>query len=177
MEETGAARMHVLRACVEAGVSRPCVMMVTSALDSDGAGLAAYRLAQCLATAGHRTKSVTLEAAGASGAETLRTFVQDLRSRFDFAVIDAASALHSGNAILLASHVDAVLLSVRLGRVPVREDEIMMRALRGVRANVIGSVAAAAEAIAEFEHRVGVTREPLEEAHAGRALAFSYKRG
>ncbi len=62
----------------------------------------------------------------------------DMRSHFDFVVVDTAQVLHSDLAVLFATVADGTLLTVRLGRLPVTADSETMKTLTRVGANVIG---------------------------------------
>jgi Mrp family chromosome partitioning ATPase len=157
MDHTLAARFHLLRARVESEVERPGIVMLTSAQSGDGAAFAAHGLAESLAAVGHRTVVLdgdalpSGEAGASSSRDALRAFVERMRGRFDFTIIGAEPVLSSSTGMLLAGEVDAIVLTVRLGRAPANDDALVMRALSGVRAMVLGSVGASAAAIAEFE--------------------------
>jgi len=180
-----ATKFHLLRARIESDLKQPGVVMVTSAQRHDGKSFTAYGLAECLASVGHRTALVDANSEGrgtaqprtakegrrglsifgmptdeggpSSSRESICNFVSQMRSRFDFTIVDGAPLLRSGAAILLASAVDGVLLTVRVGRAPCEEDGLIVRMLRQSRASVLGIVAASNEGIAQFER----TRESL----------------
>jgi Mrp family chromosome partitioning ATPase len=185
MSDRLATKFHLLRARIESDVKQPGVVMITSAQRHDGKSFTAYGLAECLASVGHRTALVDANAEGrgttqvrgtkdprrglsifgmptdesgpSSSRESICNFVTQMRTRFDFTIVDGAPLLRSGAAILLASAVDGVLLTVRVGRAPCEEDTLTVRMLKQTRSAVLGIVAASNEGIAQFER----TRESL----------------
>ena len=176
------SEVQLLRAFVERAIPARSVVLVTSALGGDGKSLTAYSLADCLARSGRRTAIVDAttesqhyvrlpntqrseqdgelavyvpapKAKTPLYREAASRFVETLRSAHEFTIIDSAALLQSEMAMALAETVDGVLLSVRLGRAPAEDDEQTLRMLERSAGNVLGVVAASAEAIEEFEGR------------------------
>jgi Mrp family chromosome partitioning ATPase len=162
------SQLQLLRSRVEAELGKPAVILVTSAADGDGTSLTAYSLASCFVKSGHRAGLVDLAAGGAEhhdvttielphedgsaiGRERLATFVKEMRSSQDFTVIDGGTFLSSASAMALAWMVDGILLTVRVGRAPTDEDELMMQTIAHSRGHVVGVVATSEEAVARFE--------------------------
>ncbi|WP_137723939.1 polysaccharide biosynthesis tyrosine autokinase [Prescottella subtropica] len=77
------------------------------------------------------------ELLGSSHAETL---LSDLRSRFDFVVIDASPLLPVTDAAVLAAKVDGALVVVRHGKTKRDEVSRAIGNLRGVGATVLGTI-------------------------------------
>jgi Mrp family chromosome partitioning ATPase len=176
------SEVQLLRAFVEREIPGRSVILVTSARDGDGKSLTAYSLADCLARAGRRTALVDGTTESSSyvriantgrgegdgdlalyvPAATTRTplfrdatqrFVENMRALHEFTIIDGAALLTSEMAMALAESVDAVLLSVRLGRPPSIDDESTSLMLDRSASRVLGVVAASPEAIDEYERR------------------------
>ncbi len=187
---------HLLRSKIEATLSTPAVLLVTSACPRDGKSATANDLAESLAEAGHRVVLVDVQSESpAAWAATRRAtahnvsivrmpiaatdprsaraavanFVRDLRHTFDFAIVDGTTFLGSA-AGLMANVVDGVLLTVRVGRRQTEEDAIMVRSLAQSDTRILGVVAVESEHIALFES----TRQSFEEAVDDLPAAVSY---
>lgn len=146
----------------------------------DGKSLTAAALARTLAKNGRRT--VFVEASGrvwneslkreklksalpvigvpepplGHSVESTRSFLRDIRDTYEFAIIDGAALVTDQLAMALASQVDGLLLTVRLGRAAQEEDDLVVRYIERVKSNVVGVVAASSVAIDEFnDERVG----------------------
>jgi Mrp family chromosome partitioning ATPase len=188
-------QVHLLRSRVEAEFEMPAVVMVTSALDGDGKSLTAHSLASSLMKSGHRAALVSLTGRGKEvgegttaelsredgsviGRDRLATFVQEMRVKYDFTIVDAGTFLSSNAAMALAHSVDGVLLTVRIGRAPSDEDQLTIRTIEQSGGRVVGIVAADADTIARFERlrpgeRVaGRERLRLSEAKHARSYAL-----
>jgi Mrp family chromosome partitioning ATPase len=177
MDRTLAAKFQILRARIESDLKPGSVILVTSALPGDGKSVTAYGLADCLAQIGRRVALVDGSATARSAnpspypldaakmpivplpfdeLETRRlgasigTFVAKMRSEYDFTLIDGAAFMRSSVPMLLASAVDGVLLTVRLGRAQTDDDLLMCQMLGSAKANLLGVVAVSAESIAPF---------------------------
>jgi len=72
-------------------------------------------------------------------ATRVRQLVEDFRRRFDFAIIEAGEILP--DALPFARHVNGVVLSVRVGRVPSAADQMAVDALDRAGAKILGVVA------------------------------------
>jgi Mrp family chromosome partitioning ATPase len=153
--------LQVLRTQIEASVPIPGIIMITSAKPSDGGTLAATSLAECLAAAGHRVALVgsdsaapvrdgvgppiaqlpfsTLESAGRA-ANVVEQSALRLRQDFDYTVVDAPPVMDSNVSMRLARDADAVLLSIRVGRMACAEDQSMMESLQLAGARVLGVI-------------------------------------
>jgi Mrp family chromosome partitioning ATPase len=178
-----ASKFQLLRVRIESDVKLASVIMVTSAHANDGKTLTAYGLAECLTKVGHRTALVdtcsasngvakrwssdalernfpilslsSQESGPTASRDAVYAFVEQMRSRYDYTIVDAAPLMSNSVAMLLAGSVDAVLLAVRHGRAPSEDDELMVQTLRHLRAKVLGVIASAPESIAEFERLRG----------------------
>ncbi len=149
-----AAQLFVLRTCVESSVPRPGLVVVTSAKRGDGKSMTAYALAEALSKGGH---SVALIEAKADERNIAASQVEEigrrLRAANDFTIMDADALLASNITLGLAKVADALLISVRVGRAPALEDELLgkMIALGGY--PLLGAIASSPKAIADFERR------------------------
>jgi Mrp family chromosome partitioning ATPase len=187
MNSVLASKFQLLRVRIESDVKLSSVIMVTSAQPKDGKSLTAYGLAECLTKVGHRavlvdtalkngiptderaTESlvrnfpiVTLsseESGPTASREAIHAFVGEMRSKYDYTIIDAAPLMSNSVAMMLAGAVDAVLLAVRHGRAPTESDDLMVQTLKHVKARVLGVISSAPESIAEFTAARG-SREP-----------------
>lgn len=182
------SQFEILRARVEASVERPGSIMVTSAVPGDGKSLTAYGLAERLSAAGRRVALIDFAGLHVSrdrprdevrsarafpvlslgdesvsstpSPEQVKNFVRDARKRFDYIIIDAKPLLESRAAIVLASSVDGILVSVRYGRASGAADASLVQALERGGARMIGVVAATQSDIEKYErpftsHHVG----------------------
>jgi len=173
------SQVQLLRSRVEAELKKPAVVMVTSAHSGDGESLIASSLATSFAKAGHRAALVSEnfgsfhdsdavapegpahghvakidlppETDNAVSREGLATFVNTMRSNYDYAIVDAGAFLESNSAMALPGLVDGILLSVRVGRASTGKDEMMVRMIEHLGSTVLGVVAADPAAIATFE--------------------------
>jgi hypothetical protein len=102
--------------------------------------------------------------------DDLRSFVDSVRSSYEFVVVDAPALLQSHRAMALAELSDGVLLSVRLGRHATDNDHITLEILKQSKGNVIGVVAAYSDAIAKFE------RSPKQQTKALKSQSAAPKR-
>jgi hypothetical protein len=162
-------------------------MMITSAQAGDGKSVTAFGLAESLAKAGHHTALVVDRAAvrtpeemgvefdagkrlsivsipkelstGSPSREALGAYFDRLRSKNAYTIIDAEPLLRSSVAMQLASIVDGVLMSVRIGRAATEYDELMVRALKRAKANVFGAIAVSEDSIADFMSLRGTRKE------------------
>jgi Mrp family chromosome partitioning ATPase len=194
MDRTLAAKFQILRARIESDLKPGSVILVTSAGAGDGKSVTAFGLATCLAQVGRRVALVE-GSAGARSVKpapypleaatmpilplpfdeletrhlgsSIGTFVAKMRTEYDFTVIDGAAFMRSSVPMLLASDVDGVLLTLRLGRAESEDDRLMSQMLGSAKANLIGVVAVASAAIAAFGHppessrQADVRRGPL----------------
>lgn len=172
---------QLLRAHIERTVAAPAVIMVTSAQTGDGKSLTAHALALCLARSGRRTALVDLthpvpsavgRLPGPSGSirpnftavdaaatgmrtsrEAMAAFVEETREAYEYTILDSPALLADDIAMGLATVVDGLLLTVRLGRAPSELDQLTMRLIERSEGRVIGVVATLPDAIAEFGRR------------------------
>jgi len=177
MDRTVAAKFQILRARIESDLKPGSVILITSAMTGDGKSVTAYGLADCLAQVGRRVALVDSSATARSvnpspypleaanmpivplpfdELETRRLgasigkFVAKMRTEYDYTLIDGATFMRSSVPMLLASDVDGVLLTVRLGRAQSEDDRLMCQMLVSARANLLGVVAVSPESIATF---------------------------
>jgi len=146
---------QLLSVRVEGELSKPAVVMVTSARAGDGKSLTAYLLAASLEKSNHRVSLMEVPNEKEASHERLSAFVEEMRSNYDFTVIDAAAFPKSSTVLSLARLVDGILVAVRIGRAPTADDESMVGILEQFGGNVVGVVAAEAETIANFERARG----------------------
>jgi hypothetical protein len=195
--DSAGAEVQLLRAHIEREFKGPAVILVTSAKSGDGKSLTAGALADCLARSGRRTALVdTTENAAlpghgdGSGAlavyvpmprpktplarQETAQFVADMRSSHEFTIIDSGALLSSEMTMAFAQSVDAVLLSVRLGRAPSDDDELTVRLLERLGARVLGIVASAPQAIALFRRRRSTSEQPAAK-RAGKKSVFGWR--
>jgi hypothetical protein len=172
---------QLLRAHVERTVAAPAVIMVTSAETGDGKSLTAHSLALCLARSGRRTALVDLTQPVASAVprlpgppgsvrpdftcvdaaapgvrnsrEAMAAFVEETRAAYEYTILDSPALLSDDVAMGLATVVDGLLLTVRLGRAPSELDQLTMRLIERSNGRVIGLVATLPDAIADFGGR------------------------
>jgi Mrp family chromosome partitioning ATPase len=166
------ARYHKLRIQIELSTPAPSLIMVTSGKASDGGSIAANGLADCLAAAGHRVALLARDLksagtdnklrislfriseildAGSRPSDAVAALAEKMRGRYDYTIIDAPPLAESSVSMLLASTVQAVLLTIRLGRSKCPEDALMMEALERAHARVLGVIAVSDASIREFE--------------------------
>jgi receptor protein-tyrosine kinase len=62
----------------------------------------------------------------------------DLRSHFDYVIVDTSPLLRSDLAVLFSTIADGALLTLRLGRLPAAADEETIKTLTRVGANMLG---------------------------------------
>ena len=83
-------------------------------------------------------------------ATAVPAFAATLRERYRYAVIDGAAIPQNEVAAILSSLADAVVLTVRNGRMSSREDEVLLSVLDRGRRPVLGVVTVDRKAIAAF---------------------------
>ena len=142
---------ELLSVRIEVELSKPAVVMVTSARGGDGKSLAAFSLAASLEKCNHRVSLMEIPNEKEASYERLSAFVEELRSNYDFTIIDAATFSGSRAVLSLARLVDGILVAVRIGRAPTAEDRSMVGVLEQFGGNVVGVVATEADAITNFE--------------------------
>ncbi len=186
-----AERLGVTRARIEAAVSGPSVVAVTSALDSDGSGILASALAECLTRAGHSVLLITTKGATApktvgntvhiSGSqmpatlelsidesrnsyslESARAAFGRFRDEYAFTVVDAASASSSGSALSFAGAADLVLIAFEDGRSARNADRDLAKNLTAAGASLLGVVTIDPKTMRSFET---VKPSPTKTAH------------
>jgi Mrp family chromosome partitioning ATPase len=146
---------ELLSVRIEVELSKPAVVMVTSARAGDGKSLAAHSLAASLEKCNHRVSLLEMPNEKGASHERLSAVVEEMRSNYDFTIIDAATFSGSRTVLSLARLVDGILVAVRIGRAPTAEDRSMVGILEQLGGNVVGVVATEAEAIANFERSRG----------------------
>ena len=176
-------RFQIVRTQIEFHAPAPAVILVTSANADDGSTIAAIGLADCLAAAGHRVALLTssLESAERDGArprfvlhsltdklgvgsrlsEAVAALAEEARREYDYTIIDGAPVPESAVSMSFASSVEAVLLSIRLGRSRCAEDELMMQALVRAEARVLGVVGVVCASEASIRELNALGREDL----------------
>lgn len=174
------SQLEFLRAHVESVVTLPASIMVTSAKTNDGKSLTAHGLAERLADSGRRVVLLQIGMMDVSlpgqrdvearlsfpivrlpheddetpiATPALRAKIDELRATYDYTIIDSAPLLKSRVATLLAGMVEAIILTVRLGRAADGDDSSLVQSLGRADANVLGVVAASAEDISAFAAR------------------------
>jgi Mrp family chromosome partitioning ATPase len=146
---------QLLSARVEAELSKPAVVMITSACAGDGKSLTACLLAASLEKYGYRVSLVEIPNEEGTSHEQWSALIEKMRSNYDFTVIDAGTFLKSHAVLSLARLVDTVLVAVRIGRAPTPDDESMVGVLEEFGGNVVGVVAIEAATIANFKRAHG----------------------
>ncbi len=146
---------QVLSVRIEVEFSKPAVVMVTSARAGDGKSLTAYLLAAYLEKCSHSVSLMEMPSEEGASHERLSAFVDEMRSSYDFTIIDAATFSGSSTVLSLARLVDGILIAVRFGRVPTADDRSMVGILSQLGGNVVGVVATEADAVANFERARG----------------------
>jgi Mrp family chromosome partitioning ATPase len=149
-----------LRISVEGRLSTPAVITVTSARSDDGASLVASGLADSFADAGQRTMLVSassrpvgvingnpnlakttaakLVAENGGTPSALARGLQHLRAEYAVVVVDADALPSSPLAYELARKADGVVVAIRLGRKPGKEDRTTLQLLQNSGCNVLG---------------------------------------
>jgi Mrp family chromosome partitioning ATPase len=182
MNEILAAHFQTVRTRIEAEVKLHSIIMVTSAKADDGAKLTSFGLAECLASAGHQTALIDAAAnpdsavngrfktkarcgfpiyalpegdgTQARARDALETFERQVREEFDYTIVDAPPFVHHNVTVALARTVDAVIVTLRLGREPSKADQFTIHALGRAGAHLLGVIAVTPESIEHF-HEVG----------------------
>ncbi len=164
-------RYQALRTQIEFNAPAPAVILVTSATVNDGSTIAAIGLADCLGSAGHRVALVATSLEGTMEVErhfalhslseklgtrrdisdNVAAFIDSSRSEFDYTIVEAPPILESRVSLAFAGAVEAVVLSIRLGRMRCPEDDLMMQALERAQARVLGVVGASEASIRELD--------------------------
>jgi hypothetical protein len=85
-----------------------------------------------------------------SSLEKIRTAAFDMRSHFDYAIVDTGQVLQSDIAVLFATIADGTLLTVRVGRMPSSSDAEALKTLTRVGASILGVVSVTPAVINEF---------------------------
>jgi Mrp family chromosome partitioning ATPase len=85
--------------------------------------------------------------------DKVKSVAFDLRSHFDFVVVDTSPLLQSDLAVLFAAIADGTFLAVRLGRLPSPADKETMKTLSRVGANVLGALTVSQSMIKDFAGR------------------------
>jgi Mrp family chromosome partitioning ATPase len=175
MDESLVGKFELLRTRIESDLKSPAVLLVTSASRGDGKSVTAHGVATCFAEAGRRVALVdgqpARNPARASGttrsgltllplpldeqranvsSQLIGRFVYQMREMYEFTIIDGAAFGRNNSPVVLAAAVDAVLLTVRLGRVPCDEDRLMCEMLEQMKAPLIGAIAVSPETINAF---------------------------
>lgn len=175
------SQLEFLRAHVESVASSPTAIMITSAKIGDGKTLTSYGLAERLVDAGR--KVVVLQArlhelklpgtrsevearlafpivrlpreddSSSIATSSLRAKIDELRATYDYTIVDSSPLLQSRVATLLAGMVDAIIVTVRLGRPADSDDSNLVQFLGRADSHVLGVVAASPEDIAAFAAR------------------------
>jgi Mrp family chromosome partitioning ATPase len=192
------SQFQLLRVRVEQELRGASVIMVTSAHKGDGKTLTAYGLAHCLAQSGHRTALVdathgvanalrhatkppgnggaegpavlSMPKAGAGRVrEATARFVATARETYDYTILDCGVLLGDQIALSLAALVDGVIVSVCVGRAPVRDDKAMVTMIQHSDARLLGVVAVTPQAISEHKQTLVALPEQKRE-HATATL-------
>jgi len=168
-------QVALLRMRVESAAGRPAVVVVTSALEGDGKSLCAYTLAESLTKTGHSVAladTASESSPNASGdtneqrlslvrvpdrpspqPDDLVAFVEELRARNDYTIVDTDPLVKTSNCGALLRVADAIVIAVRLGRPPTDIDQFVVKTIEEAGKSILGVVAASAPAIAEFRTR------------------------
>ncbi len=83
--------------------------------------------------------------------ENIRSAAFDLRTRFDFVIVDTCQLPKSDLAVFFATVADATLLTLRLGRLPSAADEETIKMLTRVGASVLGVLTVRQSLIRDFK--------------------------
>jgi Mrp family chromosome partitioning ATPase len=87
---------------------------------------------------------------GGISMEKVKSAALDMRSHFDFVIIDTSSLIRSDLAVLFTAISDAAVLTLRLGRFPSAADELTIKTLNRVGANVLGVITVTPSTIRNF---------------------------
>jgi Mrp family chromosome partitioning ATPase len=93
--------------------------------------------------------------------EKIKALAIDMRSQFDFVVVDTAQALKSDLTVLFSTVADGTLLTLRLGRLPSAADGATIKALAGVGANVLGVLTVTQSMVRSFAKQRADLVQPL----------------
>lgn len=162
------AQAKLLRARIDSEVTKPAVILVTSAQCDDGASLTATTIAGAFAETGVRTvlfnatSNVTRGRQNHShvnvskpevlhSREELVDFVGSLRSSYEITIVEAPPVLESDAVNALIGIADATLISFRLGRVAGDGDILISRILERSEDCLLGVVMTDPDAIADFD--------------------------
>jgi Mrp family chromosome partitioning ATPase len=109
------------------------------------------------AVAGERFEGVSLaddRFESGTSMEKIRAMALDLRSQFDFVIVDTCQLPKSDLAVLFSTVADATLLTLRLGRLPSAADRETVITLNRVGANLLGVLTVRQNFIRDFNaHR------------------------
>ena len=179
MNDILAGHFQAIRSRIESDVKKHSIIMVTSATAEDGARLTSFGLAECLAAAGHQTALVDAitspadaadgrfktvgrkdfpiyslprdSSASARARDAIDLFARQTREAFDYTIIDAPPFGRQGVTQMLANVADVVVISLLIGRQPLKADDIMVRAISGGGAHILGVVGVEAASIKFYE--------------------------
>jgi Mrp family chromosome partitioning ATPase len=82
--------------------------------------------------------------------DQVRAAVYDMRSHFEFVVVDTATLVNSDLAALFSTVADGVFLTLRVGRLATDADGQTIKTLGRLEANVLGAVTVSEKLIANF---------------------------
>jgi Mrp family chromosome partitioning ATPase len=186
-------RLIVTRARIEAAVTGPCVLAVTSALPSDGSAVLASALAESLILAGHSvlvvgdpalpegraispatTLAVSVPRRDSQSVDSMKAAFEVYRQSFEYTIVDASVALASGSALAFTRAADFVIVAFEEGRAAREADRELARTLRATGAALLGVVTLERNTIRSFgKQRLA----PAPAIRAGTQLDDGAKRG
>jgi Mrp family chromosome partitioning ATPase len=150
-DATEAVALSIAHAFAESGHTTLFLDASGSGLDAGDdelAGLPELQTAEAIADP-HRAAAtlgdlfvarLAARACGRLRSEEVKEAIAKLRGLYDFVVVNAGESVRGGGPLFFARDVDAVVVSIRLGRAPTRNDTILIERLATVGANVLGIV-------------------------------------
>jgi Mrp family chromosome partitioning ATPase len=156
-DATEAVALSVAHAFAAAGHKTLLLDASGSGIDADDdeiAGLPEIQSAAAVTDSLHavaRLGKLRVARLAASACDRLRSdevkaIVADLRAQYSTIVVNVGESASGGTALFFAREVDAVVVSIRLGRAATRDDRVLLERLAAVGANILGVVPVAARA-------------------------------
>lgn len=191
---------RVLRTRIEAEVSPPAILLVTSATERDGTALTAFGLAESLSGSqravvvtsdvSHPSKkgdgpfavmSLAPERLAMMSRARVASLLEGLGKEYDYTVVDAGDLTKNGFGLLVLASADGALVAFRAGRSEVPADRTMIDMLDRSNVRLLGAVMTEETAIGQFAQRDEAARrnewvQRRQSGAAGEALKISLSR-